>query len=356
MSAEFKLIDWNARKLIYDAILITLLLAWMTGFVVLGLREQPEPKLADVLMGGFGTAALIMLHIILAIGPLARLDRRFLTLLYNRRHFGVMMFLVAATHASFGISEVFDADGDTPLAALLFGTKTFAEAGFPFELLGFGAILILSVMAFSSHDVWLSKLTPAVWKWLHMGVYLAYGLIVVHVMLAKLMSENSTGDDVYTDILILGAFLIVTLHITAGFREAGFDSRSLSATNQAKGDHWLEVGTLDDIPNNRAKIITPPKGERIAVFRHDGTVCAIANICAHQGGPLGEGQIIDGLITCPWHGHQFQMHNGCAPAPYTDRVVTYPVRVEGQRVFVNPSPLPAGTSSEPVIAHGSKHS
>jgi hypothetical protein len=42
-----------------------------------------------------------MLTIVLSIGPLARLDRRFLPLLYNRRHFGVLTFLVALAHASF---------------------------------------------------------------------------------------------------------------------------------------------------------------------------------------------------------------------------------------------------------------
>ena len=49
----------------------------------------------------FGTCAFLMLTIILSIGPLARLDRRFLPLLYNRRHFGVLTFLVALLHASF---------------------------------------------------------------------------------------------------------------------------------------------------------------------------------------------------------------------------------------------------------------
>ena len=338
MSAEFKLVDWNARKFLYDSIILGFLVVWIGGYVFLGLRGQPEPELSGVLMGAFGTAALIMLHVILAIGPLTRLDRRFLPVLYNRRHLGVMMFLAAAIHAAFGIGEVLESDGDTPLAAIISGTKSAAEVGFPFELLGLGAVVILALMAFSSHDFWLSKFTPGLWKWLHMAVYVAYALIVLHVMLAKLMQDSSNPDNFFPSALIVGAVVIVSLHIIAGWREARLDAQHSTIMDKVDSEHWIDVGLVDDIPDNRAKIVCPANGERIAVFRHGDNLCAIASVCAHQGGPLGEGQIIDGLITCPWHGYQFQMHNGCAPAPYTDRVATYPLRIDGRRVFVNPTP------------------
>jgi hypothetical protein len=53
----------------------------------------------DLRIRAFGTCAFLMLSLILCIGPLARLNPRFLPLLYNRRHFGVLMFLVASVHA-----------------------------------------------------------------------------------------------------------------------------------------------------------------------------------------------------------------------------------------------------------------
>ncbi len=348
MSSEFKFIEWNARKVFYDAVVVVFLAVWISGFIFLGLREQPEPKLTSVLMGAFGTAALILLNVILAIGPLARINRIFLSLLYNRRHLGVMMFLVAASHAAFGIGEVLDSDGDTPLAVILYGTKPAAEVAFPFELLGLAALVIFTMMAFSSHNFWLAKFTPRIWKWLHMAVYIAYGLIVLHVMLSKFMSENGERDEFTPIALIVCASVIVSLHIIAGWREHRHDTRRAPMSAHGDGVQWIEVGLIDDIPNTRAKIVCPPNGERIAVFREGDKVSAIANVCAHQGGPLGEGQIIDGLVTCPWHGYQFQRHNGCAPAPYTDRVVTYAVRVDGRRIFVNPTPLPAGTTNHPV--------
>ena len=62
-----------------------------------------------------------------------------------------------------------------------------------------------------------------------------------------------------------------------------------------------------------------------------------------QGGPLGEGQVIDGCVTCPWHGYQFDAGTGCSPPPFTDRVRTYDVRIENGRVLVNPEPKSKGS-------------
>ena len=74
----------------------------------------------------------------------------------------------------------------------------------------------------------------------------------------------------------------------------------------------------------------------------------MTNVCAHQRGPLGEGKIIDGCITCPWHGWQYQPHDGCSPPPFQERIATYQVRVEGRRILLNPDPLPPGTPTPPA--------
>ena len=73
------------------------------------------------------------------------------------------------------------------------------------------------------------------------------------------------------------------------------------------------------------------------------------NICKHQNGPLGEGKIIDGCVTCPWHGYQYEPHNGTSPPPFTEKVSTYELRLEGTKVFVHPEPKPEGTELEPVM-------
>ena len=62
-----------------------------------------------------------------------------------------------------------------------------------------------------------------------------------------------------------------------------------------------------------------------------------------QGGPVGEGRILDGCITCPWHGFQYDPKSGSSPPPFTEKVPTFKTRVENGRVHVDAGPLPAGT-------------
>jgi len=89
-------------------------------------------------------------------------------------------------------------------------------------------------------------------------------------------------------------------------------------------------------------------GERVAVFRYDGKISAVSNVCRHQNGPLGEGRIVDGCITCPWHGYQYKPETGAAPPPFTERVSTYRVRVRNGRVEIDPQANQPGTFVEPA--------
>ncbi len=89
-------------------------------------------------------------------------------------------------------------------------------------------------------------------------------------------------------------------------------------------------------------------GERVAVFRHDGKVSAMSNVCQHQNGPLGEGKIVDGLVVCPWHGFQYRPDCGASPAPFTEKVPTFRVRVAGGRVLVDPRGVTTCGSSRPT--------
>jgi nitrite reductase/ring-hydroxylating ferredoxin subunit len=75
---------------------------------------------------------------------------------------------------------------------------------------------------------------------------------------------------------------------------------------------------------------------------------AVSNLCAHQNGPLGEGRIVDGCITCPWHGYQYRPEDGCAPPPFTERLATYRLRVANGMVLLDPRANPPGTPVEPV--------
>src|SRR5690242_5339781 len=104
MSVGFRAVQWNRDKLIYDAILLAAVATYMVVYGMITWRLFPPKNLPDAIDVGIrttGTCAFLMLTTILCIGPLARLDRRFLPFLYNRRHFGVLMCLVAATTSVF---------------------------------------------------------------------------------------------------------------------------------------------------------------------------------------------------------------------------------------------------------------
>ena len=138
--------------------------------------------------------------------------------------------------------------------------------------------------------------------------------------------------------LIAGFGTVTALHIAAAWRE-----RKTDGGGAALNDGWLTVGPPQSIPDKRARIVCAPGGERIAVFRDGQQIGAFTNLCAHQNGPLGEGRIIDGCVTCPWHGYQYRLADGCSPPPFTEKLATYRVRLSNGVVEVDPRPLPPGT-------------
>ncbi|MEW6273310.1 MAG: Rieske 2Fe-2S domain-containing protein [Thermodesulfobacteriota bacterium] len=343
MSATYRAVGWNRQKRVYDGVLAALLALYLALFVGAGALLDAGSTIETLLIRGIGTAALLLLTIILCIGPLCRIDRRFLPLLYNRRHLGVTMFVLALAHGAIGVVQ-FHALGDaSPLVSVLTANPRLASvAQFPFELLGVGALLILFLMAATSHDFWLANLTPPVWKTLHMLVYFAWAAVVLHVSLGVLQAERSP---VLVAALALAVAPVLVLHAVAALRERDVDREPDEA--RTADDGFVEVCRVEDIPEKRARIVTL-SGERVAVFRYDGKLSAVSNVCRHQNGPLGEGKVIDGCITCPWHGYQYDPASGAAPAPFTEKVATFDVRVRGGRVLVHPRPHRPGTYVEPA--------
>lgn len=341
MSDSYRAISWNRQKRLYDTLMITGIVAYLTLFVGLGTTIHPNATAETLLIRGCGTCALLLLHVILIIGPLCRLSPRFLPLLYNRRHLGVATFLVGLAHGAFAIFQ-FHALGDlNPLVSVLVSNTRYTSlAHFPFQPLGLAALVILFLMAATSHDFWLTQLTAPVWKGLHMLVYVAYSLLIAHVTLGILQAETSLLP---AATLGLGMTIVLGLHLVAAYRERAIDS---APTTEVRDD-FVAVCSVDEIPNNRA-LIRSLSGERIAVFKYDGKISAISNVCQHQNGPLGEGKIVDGCITCPWHGYQYLPESGASPAPFTEKVPTFRVKIRDHQVLIDPRPNPPGTYVEPA--------
>src|SRR5881409_3898835 len=232
MGLEYSAVQWNRQKRIYDFVLAGGVGAFLILFGVLSKVLFPFVTDEITLIRAFGAAAFVLLHVILCIGPLCRLDRRFLPLLYNRRHAGVTMALLALIHAAL-VVITYHAGGDTnPILSIFRGSPvTGSIAGVPFQPFGFFALVILLLMAATSHDFWLANLTAPVWKALHMLVYVAYGLLVLHVTFGVLQSEV---NPLYVAVTALGLVAVLGLHVAAAFREVATDRELASGSRRSE--------------------------------------------------------------------------------------------------------------------------
>ena len=87
----------------------------------------------------------------------------------------------------------------------------------------------------------------------------------------------------------------------------------------------------------------PPPGEAreftlgaraVCVANENGKFFAMDNVCAHRGGPLGQGIVEEGKVVCPWHGWQFDLLTGKSEQSPTLGVSIYELKIEGQDVLV----------------------
>jgi nitrite reductase/ring-hydroxylating ferredoxin subunit/DMSO/TMAO reductase YedYZ heme-binding membrane subunit len=348
VSVRYAPVKWNRNKKVYDLVIVGGVVTYLTVFLAVGSLAWIGDEAISfpvLLMRALGTCAFLMLHVVLCTGPLARLDRRFLPLVYNRRHLGVATFLVALGHVMLAVGYYHGFGSVNPFVSLL-----SIPGSLPFEWFGLAAFLVLFVMAATSHDFWQKTFGPSTWKWLHVLVYPAYALLVLHVLFGALRSEANV---LYPVLVGLGFVTVAGLHLGVGLRERWRDERSVAAPVRIPLEAaWVDVGSVDEIPEGRAKVVCLPGRERVAVFNYAGCVSAVTNLCAHQRGPLGEGKIVDGCISCPWHGWEYRPRDGCSPPPFRERIATYRVRVEGGRVLLDPDPLPPGTPVEPARIEG----
>ena len=341
MALGYKLVGWNPDKKRYDYAMILLIVLYLASFWAVSLIYYPFMNIQTLIIRSTGSLALLMLHIILMVGPLSRLDKRFLPLLYNRRHLGVMMFLIALIHSTMSIILYHTLGDMDPLSSIFLNNTSYSSlARFPFQPLGFFALIILFLMAATSHDFWLHNLGPRIWKSLHMMVYFAYALIIMHVMLGVVQMESSP---VLITLMALGLVMVIGLHLVAGFKRT-----TATRISEDEMDGYHKAFHVNEIEESRAKLIEL-EGRSIAVFKYDGKLSAVDNFCKHQNGPLSEGKIIDGCITCPWHGYQYKPEDGCSPPPFTEKLSTYKIKLVDQMIWIDPIPLAEGSFIDPVL-------
>lgn len=98
---------------------------------------------------------------------------------------------------------------------------------------------------------------------------------------------------------------------------------------------YRRVAKLGDLPQGQAIVVTVGETE-IALGNVGGQIYAVANLCTHDGGPLGEGELLDHQIECPRHGARFDLRSGAVRAlPAVVPIPTYDVRLEGEDILVD---------------------
>jgi thiamine pyrophosphate-dependent acetolactate synthase large subunit-like protein/nitrite reductase/ring-hydroxylating ferredoxin subunit len=108
----------------------------------------------------------------------------------------------------------------------------------------------------------------------------------------------------------------------------------------AAGVTWYKVAEVGDLDEGRVR--TAVAGPRTIALTHcGGRFGALDNHCPHQGGPLGEGSIENGLLRCPWHGYDYDPISGQPPPGFSDAPESFPVEVRDDGVYVAVADRPA---------------
>lgn len=97
---------------------------------------------------------------------------------------------------------------------------------------------------------------------------------------------------------------------------------------------YYAVAAVGDLPNGE-RLFVEIDSEYIIVFNIGGEYFAIADLCSHDDGPLGDGEVIDHAVACPRHGARFDLRSGEALTfPAVQDIPAYPVRIKDGAVEV----------------------
>lgn len=102
-------------------------------------------------------------------------------------------------------------------------------------------------------------------------------------------------------------------------------------------EDFQKIASVEDIPEGAVRTFELEDGESVAVCKVENEIFVVANLCSHDNGPLGEGELSDHQIECPRHGARFDIKTGkalCLPAVLP--IPTYQVEIRGQEVWVAP--------------------
>ena len=97
---------------------------------------------------------------------------------------------------------------------------------------------------------------------------------------------------------------------------------------------WIRIASLTECPVGSAQQCVA-EDRIVALFNVDGEIYALDGICPHQGGPLGKGTLEGCVVTCPWHGFQFDVTTGQNAANPSIMHPRLEIKIEDGEVFVD---------------------
>ncbi|MGH2498453.1 MAG: Rieske (2Fe-2S) protein [Ktedonobacteraceae bacterium] len=98
---------------------------------------------------------------------------------------------------------------------------------------------------------------------------------------------------------------------------------------------FFKVAQVDDLEDGDLMAVEVD-GEPVCLAKVEGCIYAFTDNCTHISGPLNEGELDGEILTCPWHGAQFNITTGkVLRGPARQDIATYPVKVEDNAVFVS---------------------
>lgn len=96
---------------------------------------------------------------------------------------------------------------------------------------------------------------------------------------------------------------------------------------------FVRVAKVSDVPPGQGRVVVA-MGRAIALFNLDGSFCALSNVCLHRGGPIGEGELHENVVTCPLHGWEYDVRTGMNTINPVAKLQTFEVRVEGDDIVI----------------------
>ena len=98
--------------------------------------------------------------------------------------------------------------------------------------------------------------------------------------------------------------------------------------------HFVKVGAIDEFPEGKGRIVSVAR-KPVAIFKLNGEIYAVNNICPHLGGPIGGGELEGTVVSCPYHAMRFDVRSGHSTDSFGHSLQTYSVKIEDDEVWVD---------------------